>query len=210
MGVMIGGLFMSEPKVKTRSWEGWWNENVNLRWMRTRNQWKGTYPYMAGIAAKVGGSALDVGCETCLAHPHFVELGLEYAGLDITKKFVDYDIERGIDVRLGSALDMPFEDCSFDTVFCKDLLEHIHPDDVRSALSEMMRVARKQVFIVWFKRPKSHGPIVKDHGYLSVHHNLDAVMKVIEEHPRFDGLTYDRCRNKVIWVLKMKAPGVSE
>jgi len=201
---------MGASERELRSWERWWSEKAGLKFMRTRRQKKGIYPLMADLAAQVGGSALDVGCETCLAYPHFVKLGLEYSGIDITQRFVDHDVERGIDVRLASVLDIPFEDCSFDTVFCKDLLEHIHPDDVLTAIREMLRVARKQVFIVWFKRPKPHGPIVKDHGYLSVHHNLDGVMEAIEGHPRFDGLTYDRCHNKVIWVLKMKPPEGSE
>jgi len=201
---------MSEPKEESRSWERWWSESskVDLNFMRTRRQKKDIYPYMAGIAAKVGGSALDVGCETCLAYPHFMKLGLEYSGIDFTEKFVDYDVERGIDVRLASAMDIPFEDSSFDSVFCKDLLEHIHPDDVLTVIREMLRVARRQVFIVWFL-PPTPTPRVWDRGYLRVRHDLASIMEVIEGHPRFDEITYDRC-HKVIWVLKMKPPEDSE
>ncbi len=207
--VRIGGLFMSETETRElRKWERWWSESkkVTLKFMKTRRQKKGIYPYMAELAARVGGSALDVGCETCLAHPHFVELGLEYSGIDITKKFVDHDVARGIDVHLASALDIPFEDCSFDTVFCKDLLEHIHPDDVLTVIREMIRVARKQVLIVWFLPPKPQGR-VWDRGYLRVRHKLDTVMGMIEGHDRFVGLTYatyGEKKVKTIWTLELK------
>lgn len=46
-------------------------------------------------------------------------------------------------VLFAQAHAMPFEDCSFDHVTCLDVLEHLIEEDIKPALAEMLRVARK-------------------------------------------------------------------
>lgn len=46
-------------------------------------------------------------------------------------------------VKFAQAHALPFEDGSFDNVTCLDVLEHLIEEDIRPALREMLRVARK-------------------------------------------------------------------
>lgn len=48
---------------------------------------------------------------------------------------------------VGSALDLPFSDKSFDVVIAVDILEHVAPEKRKKVLEEMRRVARKEIII---------------------------------------------------------------
>jgi hypothetical protein len=47
----------------------------------------------------------------------------------------------------GDVADLPFGDASFDFVVCVDVLEHLTADTRRSAISELVRVARERVIV---------------------------------------------------------------
>jgi ubiquinone/menaquinone biosynthesis C-methylase UbiE len=51
----------------------------------------------------------------------------------------------GADIMVGSALELPYPDNSFDQVLCLEVLEHV-PDPDR-ALSELIRVSKQQVIL---------------------------------------------------------------
>lgn len=86
---------------------------------------------------------LDVGC----GRGHFLNevakgTELELTGCDL---FEDVPLSRGRFVR-GTAEELPFADQSFDIVVCSHTLEHIV--DIRRAVAELLRVARRQLIIV--------------------------------------------------------------
>jgi hypothetical protein len=56
--------------------------------------------------------------------------------------------EEDVGFTLSSAADMPFEDGSFDLVVSSDTLEHIPFEDRNKAINEMIRVAKKRVFLL--------------------------------------------------------------
>jgi ubiquinone/menaquinone biosynthesis C-methylase UbiE len=101
---------------------------------------------MAKIAELAGDSVLDVGCANGAYVAFCQHLGKRAYGLDLdsvrlqraTFTFCAFFIK-------ASAEALPFGDGSFDTVMMWDVLEHTEND--RSALSEAIRVARKNVLL---------------------------------------------------------------
>lgn len=82
---------------------------------------------------------LDIGCGTGAMLDDMRRMGGEAYGLDVAEQAVDYCRRRGLqNVRVGDAIDLPFEDAQFDLVTAVDVLEHVE-DDVR-AIAEAYRV----------------------------------------------------------------------
>ncbi len=153
--------FEQTDEYKERPWEKWWSLYANKNWMINGKD----HPMYADIAKEVvGKTVLDAGCCTGNAY-HYLK-NYKYTGVDITEKFIRGIKQRfpGVDAHVGSVLDLPFT-CKFDTVICKDLLEHLHPDDVPTALSEMTRVMKERIVIGFFVPPGDEGSIKIDKGY---------------------------------------------
>lgn len=102
-------------------------------------------PQMADLAAiSPGQRAIDVGCGPgALTSELVARLGpASVAAVDPSASFVEAARERnaGVDVRLGSAADLPFADATFDAALAQ-LVVHFMPDPV-GGLREMARVTR--------------------------------------------------------------------
>lgn len=82
------------------------------------------------------GTILDVGCDQAVLR-EFVGAA-QYTGVD---RSPEADVHH--DLQAGGAL--PFEDDSFDTVVCTDVLEHL--DNLHEVFSELVRVSRKKLLI---------------------------------------------------------------
>jgi ubiquinone/menaquinone biosynthesis C-methylase UbiE len=91
-------------------------------------------------------SVLDVGCGIGLDYQPLSNI--KYQGVDITPKFVEQARKNGVPCTEASVFDLPFPNNSFDTVYCRNLLLHLPPEQVFQALDEMARAARKQVVTV--------------------------------------------------------------
>ena len=105
---------------------------------------------------------LDVACG---AGPEYFGMqksrpDLKYTGLDITPRLVSYCQSKGINAVLGTANDMVFGDSSFDIVHSRHSLEHMK--DFRDALSEFVRVARKNIFVSFFIKPLEGSKKISD------------------------------------------------
>ena len=97
---------------------------------------------------------LDVGCGTGTFLEEWSYAG---KGIDINRENVAYCQERGLDVTIGSALDLPFANNSFDGVHCSHLMQVFMPDDAASLIRELCRVVHDKGIIVittlnWFPR----------------------------------------------------------
>jgi len=90
---------------------------------------------------------IDVGCSTGSGYDVATGYKKQYTGIDVADLAVKKAIARNRNVVQGSICDIPFEDESFDVSFSSDVIEHIHPDDIDLALSEMIRVAKKYVVV---------------------------------------------------------------
>jgi len=99
------------------------------------------------VFAGGAGELLDVGCGTCFYYPLLARHAKRVTGIDLSPAMIevgrDLIEQKGLAncrVQEGSALEIPFEDASFDTVHSWDFLHH-SPDIALSA-SEIARVLR--------------------------------------------------------------------
>ena len=98
---------------------------------------------LKSIAALEPLSLLDVGC----GHNAFVKeikkFGIEKAvGVDFACKSAD---------KIADILDLPFTDKEFDFLTAWDVLEHLLPDQIDSALLEMQRVSKRFAFTIAYE-----------------------------------------------------------
>ena len=88
------------------------------------------------------GSLVDVGCgRGDLLHQIAVPITV---GTDLARRGIRF-VRRPKAV--SSVLALPFRDQSFDVVLCAETLEHLDPDDLAHAASELRRVARRAVLV---------------------------------------------------------------
>lgn len=87
-------------------------------------------------------TALEVGCGAGHVMSIMSE-HLDVRGVDIDPDMVALCRERKLDAVMGDAHDLPFEDGSFDVVYCSFLLLWLREPD--EAVAEMARVSRKWV-----------------------------------------------------------------
>ena len=95
-------------------------------------------------------SVLDVGCAKGFMMHDMVERipGIMVRGVDIS----EYAIANTIDdikpfVQVGNAVDLPFEDSSFDVVISITTLHNLEEDECARALGEVERVSRGKSFV---------------------------------------------------------------
>lgn len=104
---------------------------------------------------------LDVGCALGFVVEALRELGIDAEGIDVSE-FAIANANKGAKghVRVGSLLDsLPCEDASFDLVTAIETLEHLEPETVPHALSELRRITRRfLVATIPSFGPNEHGP----------------------------------------------------
>lgn len=103
------------------------------------------YWIISQILRSVGGpkaKILDIGGKEGLLR----DFGFKPTVLDI-------EPSKEPDFVLGNALDMPFDDQSFDVSVSCDVLEHIEPADREKFISEMVRVSRVAIICAPFDHP---------------------------------------------------------
>jgi SAM-dependent methyltransferase len=82
---------------------------------------------------------LEVGCGPGELSARIMdELGAEVVAVDISPRMVELARERGVDARVGDAVDLPFEAGEFDCAVAAWMLYHV--SDVDRALGELARV----------------------------------------------------------------------
>ncbi len=92
---------------------------------------------------------LEVGANIGIQLAFLQKMGFrELYGIEINRKAVELSksITKNIDIVQGSALDIPFKDGYFDLVFTSGVLVHISPLDIKKALKEIYRCAKKYIW----------------------------------------------------------------
>jgi ubiquinone/menaquinone biosynthesis C-methylase UbiE len=87
-----------------------------------------------------GKQVLEVGCGTGLILERLATVSQRAVGVDVSAGMLNKARERGLEVVLGSATDLPFADESFDVVCSFKVLAHV--PDIGTALAEIARVTR--------------------------------------------------------------------
>jgi len=93
-------------------------------------------------------NVLEVACGIGIDYPRYHNVDIQYFGVDITPKFIEEAKRRGVPCQVADARELPFPNESFDSVYCKDLFIHLPPNIWKNVLTEMARVARKQVIVL--------------------------------------------------------------
>lgn len=187
----------SEPQ---KPHEQWWTENSDK--FDTFNGWLGDYDARSRALSRehitlLGyTNVLDVPCGTCIEYFGYqhTNMAIDYTGLDITAYLVARAQSFGIKAYEGSIENMPFTDSSFHLVYIRHLLEHL--DYYRIALAESVRVAEKEVLVVFFIPPSTAPDIIslaEFDGSLLYHnrYNRDALISYIQGLPKVDRIEWE-------------------
>lgn len=103
---------------------------------------------------------LEVGCGTGLLLERMTRFARSAKGIDLSAGMLEKARERGLDVTLGSATELPFADSSFDVACSFKVLPHVR--DIDKALAEMTRVVRPGgTLIIELYNPYSFRGLVK-------------------------------------------------
>jgi ubiquinone/menaquinone biosynthesis C-methylase UbiE len=102
----------------------------------------------AGFVQRFAGGreVLEVGCGTGLVLTRIASFARQAKGVDLSPGMLQVALNRGLEVVEGSAVDLPFADCSFDVTCAFKVLAHI--PDIERALSEMARVTRSGGYVI--------------------------------------------------------------
>lgn len=84
---------------------------------------------------------LDAGCGRGQMVEFFQRKDYVASGIDISS----FAVQGNKSLLHGTITDLPFKDGSFDLAWCCDVLEHLAPDAVPKAISELKRVAPRLV-----------------------------------------------------------------
>ena len=94
---------------------------------------------------KAGDKILDVGCGKGFLLYEFTQAipGVTVAGIDISQYAIDNAKEEVKPfLQVGNAIDLPFEDNTFDLVFSITTLHNLYNYELRKALQEIQRVGK--------------------------------------------------------------------
>lgn len=91
----------------------------------------------------IEGKVLEVGCAKGFIVKHLRDLGVDAYGCDISQYAVDNSPVKEF-LKVGDMVKLPYKDKEFNWVYSFDTLEHLKPEDVDKAISELMRIGIKQ------------------------------------------------------------------
>jgi len=100
---------------------------------------------------------LDVACGTgrMLETMKNTNQSLEYYGLDMSKPLIKRLKEKAkkigikVNIKLGDATEIPFDDNTFDLVYTYHLTWHLPPKIQKKIILEMLRVVKKEGYIIF-------------------------------------------------------------
>ena len=198
-------------EIKRKPYEGFWERGVHPDFMSGKEQWN--HPTRLRLfeeARKAGNSVLDVACDSCVDYHRFRDAGMSYTGIDITPRFIARvkELYPGIDARVGTAYDLPFPDGSYDSVYCRALLEHLPPPGenppigYKQVLNEMWRVARKLMMVIFYiptnNRPQNYN--YTHAGHYEQAYNTQELTNFIKNLKGFKGLEIQLIR--LVWLVR--------
>ena len=98
--------------------------------------------FTAGLVSDGARRVLEVGIGPGLDALAFQQSGLDVVGVDLSAEHVRLAREAGLGAHVAAAQDLPFDDSSFDALWCASVLMHMPDADLGEALAEFARVLR--------------------------------------------------------------------
>lgn len=155
----------------------WWNDNITsdkhifFNWICKSDALTKVYARKHIITEKYK-SILDVGCANATMYDGFIEdnYTIDYTGIDSCKYLVKKNIDKDINVVLGDVNQTIFRDNLFDVVFSRHIVEH--QPTCEPLLLETIRIAKKEVIHVFFKKPNdTNSHIINYNKSSNLYHN---------------------------------------
>lgn len=176
----------------------WWDKNLDTK-MDEFKGWIGDFNAPSKVLARqyvaMQGykTILDCGCGVCTEYYGYKADGYEidYKGVDATHKLVALAKSNGIDVTQGYLEKIPFGDKATELVYIRHILEHL--PTYEDALNEAMRVAQKEVLVIWFLKPSAEEDKINFDAKENLFHNVYNEKKLVEfiqKHPRFESIEW--------------------
>jgi len=94
---------------------------------------------------------LDCAAGPCKDGENLKGTGIDYFAIDITPLLVKDSKSRGFNIKQSSIEDIVYNDNEFDICYGRHILEHL--EYYEKAISEMVRVAKKEIMIIFFRPP---------------------------------------------------------
>ena len=138
----------------------------------------------------VGTSVCDVGCGGGALLRLIREKRPDvtaFGGIDVQLDYIPAN--QGMDIREGKVESLPFADGSFDTVICTHVLEHVL--DIRAAVAELRRIARRRVLIVVPRERECRYNFNPHFHFFPYVHSFLRVMFPIPEHYHVEDIARD-------------------
>jgi len=140
----------------------WWEKNMSCDKKYTiASQWWDTSSrqFLVENITKTK-NVLDIGCGNGKFGLMLMEKDIIYKGIDNCSHLVEKCINKNLDVIKCNAECIPEKDNSYEIVTCRHVLEH--QETFKKILDEAIRIASKEVWIIFFIKPGKEEKIVYD------------------------------------------------
>lgn len=207
--ILVANSFATQGQAAAKDPERWWD--YSCRDKNIMDQfigWQGGENAISRILSRLYiinkkyKSVLDIPCGLCVDYKALKRscADLEYLGIDISPLFVAQVKDLGIPAMVGKIQEIPCADASYDVVYSRYILEHL--ESYQKAIQELVRVAKKEVIIVFFCAPDNnnedrmvimevHGNPLYQNRYSKL--KLEAFLKSIEKVKSF---SWQEVKNK--------------
>ena len=96
--------------------------------------------------------SLDIGC----GQGEFIANDCNLiSGIDLNERVVRQLQEKNFNVKFASATKIPYNNNEFEAVHCKNIIEHLFPEEARNMISEISRVLKNDGVLV-LQTPSEH------------------------------------------------------
>lgn len=109
-----------------------------------KRAWRGV-TRLEGVPFPEGSSVLELGCGNGKTLMALKEMGFKVTGMDFSEEAIAASrslLGEDTDLKCASVLDIPYDEESFDGVVMFHVLEHITPEEEKTAVSEIYRVLK--------------------------------------------------------------------
>lgn len=183
----------------------WWNNKIKDN-LTVFESWVGddTQPtklYCRNYVASKGyKSIIDCGCGIATEYYGYQKdsYDIQYTGLDSCTYFVENNRQRGITmVEAELEKDLPLENDSYECVYCRAVIEHL--SYYEKAISELIRIGKKEVLIGWFIKPDKEEEKINYWIEEDLYHNkynLSKLEEFILKQPKVDSISWTEIDEK--------------